>query len=316
MRNYLLYFFVLTVWTALLPFSPSVPVISETLEQNECTSSDIISVLTDDGIIEVSLDEYVLGVMLNEMPANYEKQALLAQAVCIRSYVLYILENKPRTPEHPEADFCNNPSCCRSFTSYKELLELISEENATARFLAMSAAVYETSGQILTYDGKPIMALYHISSPARTESYGNVFDISVPYLTGVTNVDESGFVRYKQDVRFSFDELEALLMANGYDYSYTEEEFFSVLTNENMRCEYVILGETEIPGRAFSEIAELKSSCYEIKKDVDGYIITSYGYGSGLGMSQYGANILASEGRTYEEILKFYFKDTNIQKLK
>jgi stage II sporulation protein D len=125
---------------------------------------------------------------------------LKAQAVAIRSYALYIIESK--SGKHADADLCADGKCCRNYITYDELCTKTSKKNADERFKAMSAAVYETSGEILTYEGKTAMTLYHISSPAKTESYENVFKTEVPYLVSVDNVDESGFVHYKKEVVF------------------------------------------------------------------------------------------------------------------
>ena len=318
MRNYLLYFFVLIIWTALMPFAPSAIGTDDGLNKSAVGNDDMLKVLTANGVVaEMTLDEYVLGVMLTEMPTSYDRQALLAQAVCIRSYVKYLLDTTEKidTVLHSEA-LCADSNCCLKYITFNELRALTNDENATARFIAMSTAVYETSGEVLTYNGRAAMTLYHISSPARTESYGNLFDISVPYLTGVNNIDESGFIYYKKEKRLSFNELESLLMANGYDYSYTANEQVSMVTNENLRCEYIIFGKTRISAAVLVELLELNSACIDIIKDSDGYIISSSGYGSGLGMSQYGANILAAEGYTYKDILSFYFKGLVLEKLK
>lgn len=313
MKNYLLYFFAVILWTALLPFTLSfakaenadAPADYETKYKVKKASGEIV---------EMTIDEYTLGVMLTEMPANYEKEALRAQAVAIRSYALYLIENK--IPKHDDADLCTDGKCCRNYITYDELLTKTSKENANERFVAMSAAVYETSGEVLTYDGKTAMALYHISSPNKTESYENVFHIKVPYLVSVDNADESGFVQYKKEVFYKFADFQKLLNDNGYDYTYKEgEKAFPALNNAG-RCEYAIFGSVEIPASIFCSMTGLNSNCIEIKKESDGYRITSYGFGSGLGMSQYGANILASQGYTYKEILSFYFKNTEIENRK
>ncbi|HAN21334.1 MAG: hypothetical protein A2Y15_07170 [Clostridiales bacterium GWF2_36_10] len=319
MKNYLLYFFILLLWTSLIPFTP---VVINHIENNEVITEteEMYTVLLPNGeTAEMTLDEYVLGVMLTEMPASYEKQALFAQAVCIRSYAVYILEqakHENNDSPHPDADFCSNPDCCRRYITYDALKALAGDDNATERYNAMKDAVYETSGEILTYNGKTAMTLYHISSPARTESYENVFNIAVPYLTAVNNVDESGFIYYEKEVKITFEELEKLLMSNGYDYSYSEGEQAFATLNENKRSNYVMFGSTEITAARFAELVGLNSNCIEITKNSDGYTICSTGFGSGLGMSQYGANILALQGKTYKEILSFYFTDTQLVKRK
>lgn len=316
MRNYLLYFFVLLIWASLIPFTPAL--FGSVQEENSAVESEKYKVLTSDGTIaEMTLDEYVLGVMLSEMPASYEKQALFAQAIAIRSYTVYLLEenkNRHSTEDGTQYDLCSNDDCCRKYITYNELVVLAGETNAAERFATMRAAVSETSGEILTYNGKTAMTLYHISSPGRTEGYENAFGVVVPYLRGVDNVDESGFIYYKKEAYYSFADFQVLLNSNGYQYTYTEGELFFPTPNENARSTTVTFGNSEIAVASFVKMVGLNSTCIEIIKDATGYIIRSYGYGSGLGMSQYGANILASQGSSYQDILKFYFKDTIIEK--
>ncbi len=178
----------------------------------------------------------------------------------------------------------------------------------------MSAAVSETSGEVLTYNGKTAMTLYHASSPARTESYESLFGTAVPYLVGIDNVDESSFIHYKKETYFTFLDLQVLLAANGYEYKHVENEVFSVTLNENLRANNIVIGSTDIPATDFIKIIGLKSCCIEITTDGAGYLFKSSGYGSGLGMSQYGASLLAMQGYSYKDILKFYFKDTSLEK--
>lgn len=316
MKNYLLYFFILLLWTSLIPFTPAI-IGNESAE--ESTPEVKLKVKTSGGETkELTLEEYVLGVMLTEMPANYEKQALLAQAVVIRSYTEYLLENRQagNPSNHPDFALCSDAACCRNYITYEELVTLAGETNAAARYAAMSAAVNETAGEVLTYNGKTAMTLYHVSSCAHTESYQNVFGVAVPYLVGTDNVDEASFIYYKKNKHFTFAELQTLLASGGYSYTYTEGEQTIVDKNENLRCTSILLGNTEIKATDFVKLTGLNSFCIEIVKDTTGYTFSSFGYGSGLGMSQYGANILASQGKTYQDILKFYFKDTTLEKRK
>ena len=315
LKNYLLYFFAVILWTALLPFSSSVAKDDGNVSNITTGYEAKYKVKKTSGeITEMTIDEYTLGVMLTEMPANYEKEALRAQAVAIRSYALYLIETN--NTKHEDAHLCSDGKCCRNYITYDELCTKTSKTNADERFKAMSAAVYETSGDVLTYEGKTAMTLYHISSPAKTESYENVFKTQVPYLVSVDNVDESGFVQYKKEVVFKFADFQKLLTDNGYKYTYTEgEKAFPALNNAG-RCEYAVFGSVEIPASIFCSLTGLNSNSFEITKVSDGYKITSYGFGSGLGMSQYGANILASQGCTYKEILSFYFKNTLLEKRK
>lgn len=315
MKNYLLYFFAILLWTVAIPFTPEVLGFEATVKEQEYKPRNVSVKMKSGEIEEMNIEDYVLGVMLCEMPSNYDKQALLAQAVTIRSYVYYLIENRDSN-KHSDADLCCDGSCCREYITYKELYGMSGDNIAIDRNAVMKEAVKETEGEIITYNDKAILALYHISSGARTESYQNLNGINVPYLTSVNNVDESGFVYYKKEVFYKFADFENLLKTNGFEYTYSSDEQPVVTQNTSGRCDSIRFGTVMVTGTDMMKMTDLASTNIEISKGKDGYTIRSYGLGSGLGLSQFGANVLAGKGYDYKQIIEFYFKNTLVKKLK
>lgn len=317
MKNLLLYFFACIIWTATVPFFAS-----PAKDEHTPEPPGIINALalkdSDGEINELTLDEYVAGAMLSELPSASGRQALRALAVALRSRIVYLTDLLPES----EVTRSGLPVLTAgaegvpAMITLDALKELSGEEEAIKRFAAVNEAVYATSGEIITYGGKAAMALYHISSPARTESYENLFGTPVPYLSSVANIDESSFAHYKKEVFYSYESLKALLTAAGIDSDPAPGRAAYIKSNSSGRCEFVVIDKAEVPGSVFAKIAGLNSLYIELTAGETGCTFTSLGWGSGLGMSLYGARVLEDEGKDYNEILTFYFKDCVTEKRK
>ena len=140
-------------------------------------------VLTENGVIEMGIDEYLLGVLLYEMPANFHMEALKAQAVAARTFVLY---GKQTGNKHSDADVCTSAACCQG---YIDPVHYISNGGDPATVNKMYCAIEETKGEVLLYDEKLIEATYFSSSGGRTEDALTVWGVEVPYLLSVDSVE-------------------------------------------------------------------------------------------------------------------------------
>ena len=131
--------------------------------------------------------EYLPGVVRGEMPAVFEPEALKAQAAAERTYLYYRMSAAPKN-SHPDADVCTDPGCCTSW---------LSEEDARAKWgenfqqyeAKVQQAVADTDGQVVLYDGAPIMAVFHSSSAGATAASGEVWPAQLPYLVSVNSPD-------------------------------------------------------------------------------------------------------------------------------
>ena len=157
-------------------------------------------------IEEINLEEYLYGVVSSEMPANFEIEALKAQAVVARTYTIYQINNN--SSKHENADICDNYACCQAWISKEDRISKWNEEEAESNWNKIVEAVNSTSGKLITYDGKPLNAFFHSNSGGVTESSTAVWGgIDFPYLKSVETAGEEGYKQYSSQVQFSKQEL-------------------------------------------------------------------------------------------------------------
>ncbi len=258
----------------------------------------------------VDIEEYLCGVVAAEMPAEFEIEALKAQAVAARSYVLYRKENP--TPEHPDAAVCTDSTHCKAYKTDKELSELWKEKKDKYSE-KISDAVFSTAGEIITYDGAVVMAVFHSQTGSgKTENSKDVWGGEVPYLISVESHGEETAPNFFSTQSFSMDEFKQKLSLekNDVEINGPEDIGIPVLTSGGS-VKSINIGGVEFSGREIRSIFNLRSSCFKITATNEVITFEVTGYGHGVGMSQYGANTMAKEGYDYIEILTHYY--TGIQ---
>ena len=164
---------------------------------------------------EVNLDEYLCNVVSSEMPADFELEALKAQAVVARTYTIYKIQNK----KHENADICDDSNCCQAWISKEDRLNKWDESKRQSNWEKIEKAVYETSGKIITYENKPINAFFHSNSGGTTEVPVNVWGggTNLPYLQVVETSGEEGYTQYSSELELTNDELLEKLKTNYSD---------------------------------------------------------------------------------------------------
>ena len=269
--------------------------------------------LMDDGeLCTLSLDAYLRGVTAAEMPAAFEVEALKAQAVAARTYTLYKMAAGP-SENHPDADVCADINCCKAYCTETELREKWGAQyDACAAKIA--AAVAETDGQYLTYDGAPILAVFHSASAGFTEASENVWSNALPYLVGVSSPETAETVpTYVSGVTVAHDDFAATVQA-AYpeaDLSGTPETWISeIVRSDSGRILTVQIGGVLLKGTELRTLFDLRSTAAELQVTDTDVEFTTTGYGHGVGMSQYGANVLAGNGYGCREILNWYYPGT------
>lgn len=266
-------------------------------------------------IEEVSIDEYLYGVVSAEMPANYEEEALKAQAVAARTYTIYqILNSKGK---HGEADICDDSTCCQAWISKENRLQKWSEEDREKNWSKIVSAVNDTAGQIITYNNEAINAFFHSNSGGKTELASNVWigGKDFPYLQSVETSGEDGYTQYSSEVTISKKELLEKLKQEYPDIqiNYEENECIKILDyTQSGRVKTLKFGNTEIAGTKVRSLLGLKSTNFSMKLEGENVIFSVKGYGHGVGMSQTGADSMAKAGRNYEEILKHFYTGVEI----
>lgn len=262
---------------------------------------------------EVGLDEYLYHVVSAEMPANYELEALKAQAVVARTYTVYKIQN----PKHENADICDDSNCCQAWVSKEERLARWKETEREDNWKKIKECVDATKGKIITYENKPINAFFHANSGGTTELPVNVWGgIDFPYLQVVETVGEEGYAQYSSEVELTKEELIEKLKAKYEDIEIDfekQEELKIMEYTDSGRVKTVKFGNHELSGVETRTLLGLKSTNFEIIKQDDKIKFTVKGYGHGVGMSQTGADAMAKQGSDYEEIIKHFYIGVEIK---
>lgn len=265
-------------------------------------------------IEELPIDEYLYGVVSSEMPANYEVEALKAQAIVARTYTIYQIMNN--SGKHPGADICDNSSCCQAWISKDERLSKWAPEEAESNWNKIVDAINSTSGKIITYQNKPINAFFHSNSGGKTESSLNIWGgIDYPYLKSVETAGEEGYTQYSSEAKFTKEELLNKLKEKYEDceIDYSQENCIQILEyTTSGRVKTIKFGNKEIAGTEARTILGLRSTNFTFTISGDEIIFSVIGYGHGVGMSQTGADALAKSGSNCEEIIKHFYTDVEI----
>lgn len=266
-----------------------------------------IPVLTREGTVTVmDLEEYVAGVVLAEMPASFEPEALKAQAVVARSYALRRFSERDR---HPEGAVCTDPGCCQSFMTREEYLQERGNETEMEKVLR---AVRQTAGQILTYAGEVIEATYFSCSGGRTEDAKAVWGTDVPYLQAVDSPGEEGAEAYWERNTYTAAEFAAAL---GRRLSGSPESWMGAVTyTEGGGVATMYIGGIGYGGTELRKLLDLNSTVFTVKVNGNTVTVETLGHGHRVGMSQYGADAMAVTGQDYRQILEHYYPGTRIDK--
>ena len=266
---------------------------------------------------EISLNEYLYGVVSSEMPAMYEIEALKAQAVVARTYTIYQIINN--TSKHENADICDNYACCQAWISKDDRFAKWNSEEAEGNWNKIVEAVNLTDGKIVTYEGKPINAFFHSNSGGITESSVNIWGgIDYPYLKSVETSGEDGYTQYNSQVQLSKKDLLNKLKEKYTDceIDFSQENCIQILEyTTSGRVKTIKFGNKEIAGTEARTILGLKSTNFNFSINGENIIFEVTGYGHGVGMSQTGADCMAKNGSDYINIIKHFYTNIEISEL-
>ncbi len=264
-------------------------------------------------IEEVKIDDYLCNVVSAEMPADYELEALKAQAIVARTYTIYKVQNK----KHENADICDDSTCCQAWVSKENRLERWEETKREKNWNKIQQCVNETKGKIITYNNQPINAFFHANSGGTTELPVNVWGGSgLPYLQVVQTAGEEGYTQYSSEVDLTQEELINKLKTKYEDIQidFNNDEDVKIIEHtDSNRVKTVKFGNHELSGVETRTLLGLKSTNFEIKKENNQIKFLVKGYGHGVGMSQTGANTMAKQGNNCEEIIKHFYVGIEIK---
>lgn len=262
-------------------------------------------------IEELPIDEYLYGVVSSEMPADFEIEALKAQAIVARTYTIYQILNNNK--KHQDADICDDFSCCQAWISKEERIQKWNQDIAEENWNKIVNAVDSTKGKIIVYDGKPIDAFFHANSGGTTEDVSNVWgNNSMPYLQSVETSGEDAYTQYSSEVEIKKDELlKKLNIKNNEQIDWNE--FIKILEYTNSgRVKTIKIGESTYSGTEIRSKLGLKSTNFKVEISDDSIKFIVIGYGHGVGMSQTGANSMAKNNKNFEEIIKHFYTGVEI----
>lgn len=257
-----------------------------------------IRVQAEDGtVIPMELEAYLVGVVSAEMPAAFETEALKAQAVVARTYTLRRVGSNSK---HPDADICMNPECCQGYKAEQEYAE-------TQR---IREAVASTAGLVLTYNGELIEATYFSSSGGRTEDALAVWGSDIPYLRATDSPEEDYADRYLETVTVTGEEFASAL---GISPEGPCSGWLGEVTYTNGGgIDTMVIADQVFRGTELRKLLGLRSTAFLMTAVGDHITITTRGYGHRVGMSQYGAEAMAVDGATFQEILSHYYQGTTL----
>lgn len=265
----------------------------------------------DGSLIEVSPLEYMIGAAASEMPITWPDEALKAQAAASLSYLLYQRDNC----EDPSAGWLTVDPARRQGFMTKEVLQSYWGEGFEQNWQKLEALFTPLQNTLILYDGKPAGTCYHAISSGRTESSGIIWDQELPYLCGVDSVGDLTADDYTVTVTYTPQQMVDALTVNFAGISLTGDPgswFGEFEASPAGTIKWIDCCGTRLRGIDLRRVLGLRSAVFSINYQDDVFVITTRGYGHGVGLSQWGAKSMAEAGQDWKAILTHYFPGTQI----
>ena len=272
-----------------------------------------IRLLHTDGTVEtMTLQDYLWGVVAAEMPASFHPEALKAQAVAARTYCLYQMRGFEE--KHPQADICADYTCCQAYVTPALAAQGWGEEAAWYTD-KVTQAVAGTDGLLCLYGGEPIDAVFFSSAAGKTLDAVEVWGAQVPYLRSVVSPEGEEVPGWRTMVTFTLEEFKARFLESypQADFSGPAPGWFSEpALDSSGAVSTLAIGGVEVTGAQARQALGLRSAHFTVAPGEETVSLYVTGYGHGVGMSQYGANALADQGKDFETILKWYYTGVTV----
>ena len=243
------------------------------------------------------LQEFLVGLAACEMPPEWPAAALCAQMVAGHSYALALGDTPLQV----------NSAQCLGWTDPDVLKARWGDDYE--RFHALLVQAAQTVGSsVLTYDGSPAAACYHSISAGHTEASQNIWETALPYLQGVPSPADLAADGYETTVEYSPEQVSAVLTSLELEPGNDPAAWFgdAVRDDAGYITAQTVCG-TAVSGTKMRRAFHLRSASFSVEYNGTSFCFTTHGYGHGVGLSQYGAKALAEQGRTWQEILLYYF---------
>lgn len=267
-------------------------------------------------ISEMSIREYLIGCVAAEMPASYETEALKAQAVAAYTNLVRLKKNPDSSLNG--ADISDSPSTHQGYYSEEALREKYGDryDDYVGK---IGSAVDAVSGEVITYDGQPIVAAYCAVTPGRTEDASVIWSGEIPYLKSAVSSGDRLSPDCSATVVMTEEQFRSAAARDGeIKLSDNPSEWISdIVKSENSTGTVVsvVIGGKTMTGNAARKLLGLRSPSFTVSYSDGSFTFNTEGYGHLVGMSQYGANYMAQTGSSYKTILKHYYKGVKIEKM-
>lgn len=271
-------------------------------KENNVVEDKVITLRRTNGeVVQLNLEEYLIGVVAAEMPASFNIEALKAQAVVARTYTLKLIESGRVITDDISTQVYKNNSELKSMwgPSYSMYYNKIRN------------VVSSTKGMCIKYNGVLIDAVYHSTSNGYTEDSVNVWGNNIPYLKSVTSPWDTSAPSFLRSQTIDFEKITNMLETDFNNSSSIE----IISRDDSNRISKIKFNENIYSGVEIRNKLGLRSADFDFDITGEGVVFTTRGYGHGVGMSQYGANAMAKVGYSYEQILKHYYSGVEIVKL-
>ena len=286
---------------------------SELREDNKVYSTNKIKLLLTESnqVVELDFEDYIKGVLIGEVPISYELEALKAQAVVARTYTMYKLKNALIKHELG-ADMCDDINCCQAYKSKEYAFASWDDIEENEKWAKLEEAVNSTRGEVIEYNGELINAFFHAHSGGTTEDVKYLWSKSpIPYLVSVQG--NEGYI-YQDSKTFTKTELSNILEneinVNSGDFRFVIKDYTG-----SGRVNNIEVNGTNMDAAHLRTLLGIKSTNFRIEQSGDNTTFFTVGYGHGVGMSQEGANQMASDGKNYIDIIKHYYLGVEIKNI-
>lgn len=276
-------------------------------------SGRTLRVLQNGAVVEMDVNQYLWGVVAAEMPASFELEALKAQAVAARTYAMQ--RAQWQNQNHPDADVCGDHRCCQAYISPEQAAQNWGDKAAdyTQKILG---AVDTTGKEVILYEQKLISAVFHSSSSAQTLDAVQVWGNSVPYLVSVESPEGADVPNYHSETKLSAEDFKTAFLA-AYPEAVLEGSptgwFGAAERTAGGNVSNITIGGVPVKGTKLRTLFGLRSTAFQIETSETEVTFRVTGFGHGVGMSQYGANALAKEGKNYRDILAWYYSGVSVE---
>ncbi|MGN1114762.1 MAG: stage II sporulation protein D [Oscillospiraceae bacterium] len=292
-------------------------IVLTTAGSNKIQDIDTVKILFEEsGKVEsVKTESYIIGAVMAQMPADFNDNALKAQAVLAHTYILHrrISETDKPTDGLKGADISDDSTLYQKYFTEKQAKKYYGDDYTSA-YKKVKKAVRSVKNQILTYNSKPIIVAFHAISCGKTESAEDMWNEKIPYLISAESSSDIKVKDFKKTLTLSAEEVTKRLKTAFSECNSAERITIEKMT-DNGTVTLMSIGNQQVSGTDFADALGLASPCFTFESDNNEYKFTTKGCGHLVGMSQYGANSMAKNNKSCEEILEHYFPHTKLESI-